>query len=120
MCVARLGEWQQTEIDCVIAIQDKREGPQTLPDLAIEFFGDSAPNPFWLTSAPPTNSEYQVRQAFDAGWRGAVWKTLRFEPIVNVSSRYGGIDYDGRTLLDLTNIELITDRTLDDKPRPVR
>src|SRR5262249_7951439 len=62
-------------------------------------------------SAPPTNSEYQVRRAFDAGWGGAVWKTLGFEPIVNVSSRYGGGDYDGRELLGLNNIELITHRT---------
>ena len=63
--------------------------------------------------APPTNSEYQVRRAFDAGWGGAVWKTLGDEPIVNVSSRYGGIDYDGRKVMGLNNIELITDRPLD-------
>ena len=45
-------------------------------DLSIDFCGVKAPNPFWLASAPPTNSEYQVRRAFDAGWGGAVWKTL--------------------------------------------
>ncbi len=58
-----------------------------MPDLSIEFCGVKAPNPFWLASGPPTNSEYQVRRAFDAGWGGAVWKTLADEPIVNVSSR---------------------------------
>jgi dihydropyrimidine dehydrogenase (NAD+) subunit PreA len=84
-----------------------------VPDLSVEFCGVKAPNPFWLASAPPTNSEYQVRRAFDAGWGGAVWKTLGFEPIVNVSSRYGAIDYDGRKVMGLNNIELITDRTLD-------
>ena len=47
-----------------------------MPDLSIEFCGVKAPNPFWLASAPPTNSEYQVRRAFDAGWGGAVWKTI--------------------------------------------
>jgi dihydropyrimidine dehydrogenase (NAD+) subunit PreA len=82
-------------------------------DLSIEFCGIKAPNPFWLASAPPTNSEYQVRRAFDAGWGGAVWKTIATEPIVNVSSRYGGIDYDRRKLVGLNNIELITDRPLD-------
>ena len=61
-----------------------------MPDLSVDFCGVKAPNPFWLASAPPTNSEYQVRRAFDAGWGGAVWKTLGREPIVNVSSRYGG------------------------------
>jgi dihydropyrimidine dehydrogenase (NAD+) subunit PreA len=84
-----------------------------VPDLSIEFCGVRAPNPFWLASAPPTNSEYQVRRAFDAGWGGAVWKTIAHEPIVNVSSRYGGVDYDGRKVVGLNNIELITDRTLE-------
>ncbi|NOX60196.1 MAG: NAD-dependent dihydropyrimidine dehydrogenase subunit PreA [Planctomycetes bacterium] len=84
-----------------------------LPDLTTEFCGVSAPNPFWLASAPPTNSAYQVRRAFEAGWGGAVWKTLNHEPIVNVSSRYGAVDYDGRKILGLNNIELITDRTLE-------
>ena len=83
-----------------------------MPDLSVEFCGVKAPNPFWLASAPPTNSEYQVRRAFDAGWGGAVWKTLGGEPIVNVSSRYGAIDYDGRKVMGLNNIELITDRPL--------
>jgi dihydropyrimidine dehydrogenase (NAD+) subunit PreA len=89
------------------------EHKQMMPDLSIEFCGVKAPNPFWLASAPPTNSEYQVRRAFDAGWGGAVWKTLGREPIVNVSSRYGAVDYDGRKVMGLNNIELITDRPLD-------
>jgi dihydropyrimidine dehydrogenase (NAD+) subunit PreA len=84
-----------------------------MPDLSIEFCGVKAPNPFWLASAPPTNSEYQVRRAFDAGWGGAVWKTLAHEPIVNVTSRYAAVDYDGRKVMGLNNIELISDRTLE-------
>jgi dihydropyrimidine dehydrogenase (NAD+) subunit PreA len=84
-----------------------------MPDLSIDFCGVHAPNPFWLASGPPTNSEYQVRRAFDAGWGGAVWKTLAHEPIVNVTSRYGAVDYDGRKVMGLNNIELITDRTLE-------
>jgi dihydropyrimidine dehydrogenase (NAD+) subunit PreA len=95
------------------------KGVFIVPDLSIEFCGVPAPNPFWLASAPPTNSEYQVRRAFDAGWGGAVWKTLGHEPIVNTSSRYGAIDYDGRKILGLNNIELITDRTLDDNLREI-
>jgi dihydropyrimidine dehydrogenase (NAD+) subunit PreA len=90
-----------------------------VPDLSIEFCGVKAPNPFWLASGPPTNSEYQVRRAFDAGWGGVVWKTLANEPIVNVTSRYGGIDYDGRKLMGFNNIELITDRTLDENLKEI-
>ena len=81
--------------------------------LETTFCGIRSPNPFWLASGPPTNSSYQVLRAFEAGWGGAVWKTLGHEPVVNVYSRYGGIDYDGRKLVGLNNIELITDRTLD-------
>src|SRR5947199_3472607 len=90
-----------------------RQVEYVMPDLSIEFCGVKAPNPFWLASGPPTNSEYQVRRAFDAGWGGAVWKTLAHEPIVNVSSRYASVDYDGRKVMGFNNIELITDRTLE-------
>src|SRR4051812_49520722 len=90
-----------------------------VPDLSIEFCGVKAPNPFWLASAPPTNSEYQVRRAFDAGWGGAVWKTLGFEPIVNVSSRYGGVDYHGGKLLRPKKNQPLTHPPPPHKPRGV-
>ena len=67
-------------------------------DLSINFAGIKAPNPFWLASAPPTNSGYQIMKAFEAGWGGAVWKTLGV-PVVNVSSRYGSIDYRNTRLV---------------------
>ena len=82
-----------------------------MADLSINFAGIKAPNPFWLASAPPTNSGYQVMKAFDAGWGGAVWKTLGI-PVVNVSSRYGSINYRNTRMAGFTNIELITDRPL--------
>ncbi len=83
-----------------------------MPDLSVDFAGIKSPNPFWLASAPPTNSGDQVKRAFDAGWGGAVWKTLGV-PIVNVSSRLGSLDYRGQRMIGLNNIELITDRPLD-------
>ncbi len=60
-----------------------------MADLRINFAGIKSPNPFWLASAPPTNMGSMIERAFDAGWGGAVWKTLG-EPIVNVSSRLAG------------------------------
>ncbi|SEU36010.1 NAD-dependent dihydropyrimidine dehydrogenase subunit PreA [Stigmatella erecta] len=83
-----------------------------MADLSIEFCGVRSPNPFWLASAPPTNTGDQVMRAFDAGWGGAVWKTLG-NPIVNVTSRFGGIDHGTTRLMGLNNIELITDRPLE-------
>ena len=83
------------------------------PDLSVLFAGKiKSPNPFWLASAPPTNCGEQVMRAFDAGWGGAVWKTLG-DPIVNVSSRYSSVDLNGQRMMGLNNIELITDRPLD-------
>src|SRR5213594_4455140 len=83
-----------------------------MADLAIDFCGIKSLNPFWLASAPPTNTGEQVMRAFDAGWGGAVWKTLG-EPIVNVSSRLAGLDQGPMRLIGLNNIELITDRSLE-------
>ncbi len=88
-----------------------------MPDLSCNIAGIKSPNPFWLGSGPPTNTAYQVRNAFDVGWGGAVWKTLTDDPIVNVASRYGGISLNNQKLMGLNNIELISDRTLEDNLR---
>jgi dihydropyrimidine dehydrogenase (NAD+) subunit PreA len=84
-----------------------------MADLTSNLAGIRSPNPFWLASAPPTNSGYQVMRAFKAGWGGVVWKTLCQEPIVNVTSRFAGLNLNGRKMLGMNNIELITDRPLD-------
>ena len=39
-------------------------------------------------------------RAFDAGWGGAVWKTIG-EPITNVSSRYSATDWNGQRMMGL-------------------
>ena len=88
--------------------------PLVEPNLAVNFAGIRSPNPFWLASAPPTNCGEQVMRAFDAGWGGAVWKTIG-EPITNVSSRYSSIDWNGQRMMGLNNIELISDRPLADQ-----
>jgi dihydropyrimidine dehydrogenase (NAD+) subunit PreA len=85
-----------------------------MADLASEFLGIRSPNPFWLASAPPTDKAYNVNRAFEAGWGGAVWKTLGEDPpIVNVSGpRYSAIHSNDRRVIGFNNIELITDRPL--------
>ncbi len=83
-----------------------------MADLSVNFAGIKSPNPFWLASAPPTNMGSMIERAFDAGWGGAVWKTLG-EPIVNVSSRLASIDHGAMRMIGLNNIELITDRPLE-------
>ena len=84
-----------------------------MADLSTVFAGIRSPNPFWLASAPPTDKAYNVVRAFEAGWGGVVWKTLGEDPpIVNVSSRYGAVSYNGVRVAGFNNIELITDRPL--------
>ncbi|HEY1743281.1 MAG TPA: NAD-dependent dihydropyrimidine dehydrogenase subunit PreA [Granulicella sp.] len=80
-----------------------------MPTLETTFAGIKCINPFWLASAPPTNCGEQIMRAFDAGWGGAVWKTIG-APITNVSSRYSSIDWNGQRMMGFNNIELISDR----------
>ncbi|MEO6911502.1 MAG: NAD-dependent dihydropyrimidine dehydrogenase subunit PreA [Edaphobacter sp.] len=81
------------------------------PDLSVNFAAIKSPNPFWLASAPPTNSGEQIMRAFDAGWGGAVWKTIGVQ-VTNTSSRYSSIDWNGQRMMGFSNIELISDRPL--------
>ncbi|MGA8264078.1 MAG: NAD-dependent dihydropyrimidine dehydrogenase subunit PreA [Ignavibacteriaceae bacterium] len=81
-------------------------------DLSINCGGIKSPNPFWLASAPPSNSAYQNCKAFEQGWGGTVWKTIG-EPVMNVCNRYGSVDYNGQKIAGLNNIELISDRPIE-------
>src|SRR6204780_2860619 len=85
-----------------------------MPDIGVRNFAGkiNSPNPFWLASAPPTNTGEMIMRAFDAGWGGAVWKTIG-EPITNVSSRYSATDWNGQRIMGFNNIELISDRTVE-------
>jgi dihydropyrimidine dehydrogenase (NAD+) subunit PreA len=89
-----------------------------MPTLKTSFAGIECLNPFWLASAPPTNCGEQIMRAFDAGWGGAVWKTIG-EPITNVSSRYSSIDWQGQRMMGFNNIELISDRPIETNLREI-
>ena len=89
-----------------------------MADLTVRFAGITSPNPFWLASGPPTNTGGQVMRAFDAGWGGAVWKTIG-EQIVNTSSRYAAIDLNGVKMMGFNNIELISDRPIETNFREI-
>ena len=87
--------------------------------LEVEFCGVKFPNPFVLSSAPPTTTGEMIMRAFDAGWGGAVTKTLVLEkvPMVNVSPRltsmaFPGFEDEPRKIYGFLNIELASDRKL--------
>lgn len=90
-----------------------------MANLEINFAGIKSPNPFWLASAPPTNSGYQVQKAFSQGWGGAVWKTIG-APVLNVCNRYGTVDYKGSKIIGLNNVELISDRSVEVNLKEIR
>src|SRR6266480_5448904 len=90
----------------------------TMADLRTNFAGIQSPNPFWLASGPPTNTYGQVAKAFDQGWGGAIWKTIG-EPIINVYSRYGSVDLGKTRMVGFNNIELISDRPIEDNLKEI-
>lgn len=88
-------------------------------DLRVEFAGVSFKNPFVLSSAPPTTTGEMMGRAFEAGWAGAVTKTLvtDADSIVNVTPRLASLSFPGspeepRKIYAFENIELVTDRSL--------
>jgi len=95
-------------------------------DQSTEFTGIRFPNPFMLASAPPTESESNIRRAFDAGWGGVVTKTIGLHQVHNVrgpKTRFLRLDNggtrtsmskrDGATVMASWNWELISDKPLD-------
>lgn len=89
-----------------------------MPDLTTDFARIRSPNPFWLASGPPTNTYGQVARAFDSGWGGAVWKTVG-DPIINVYSRYGAMDLGKTRMVGFNNIELISDRPIEENLKEI-
>lgn len=93
--------------------------------LAVTFTGLRFPNPFLLSSAPPTESDANIMRAFDAGWGGVVTKTIGLHPVVNVdgpktkflrASAEGELSMQkrpGTALHSSWNWELISDKPLD-------
>ena len=93
--------------------------------LEVTFTGLRFPNPFLLSSAPPTESDANIMRAFDAGWGGVVTKTIGLHPVVNVdgpktkflrASPDGQLSMQkrpGTALHSSWNWELISDKPLD-------
>lgn len=81
--------------------------------LKTDFSGLSFPNPFVLASAPPARTAEMMKRAFDAGWGGAVTKTIGMQGATNVRPRFGFLKERAR-VVGMTNFELISEKGLDD------
>src|ERR1700741_2551827 len=81
-------------------------------DLSITVNGMKFPNPFVLGSGPPGTNARVLAKSFDAGWGGAVAKTVSLESakVVNVVPRYGKLRSRATgEVIGFENIELISD-----------
>lgn len=88
--------------------------PECTPTLNVEFCGVSMPNPFLLASAPPTAFGDGIMRAFEAGWGGAVLKTLKPDGLLieDVTPRFGTIKDKKGGVIGFENFELVTKRDL--------
>lgn len=85
-------------------------------DLSITVNGMKFPNPFLLGSGPPGTNARVIAKSFDAGWGGAVAKTVSLESakVINVVPRYGKLkSRDNGHVIGFENIELISDRPIE-------
>ncbi len=83
-----------------------------MADLGIEFAGLNCMSPFMLASAPPTAKGEMIQRAFEAGWSGAITKTIALEAAIDARPRLARLAMANRTI-GLENIELISQRNLD-------
>ncbi len=85
-------------------------------DLSITVNGITFPNPFLLGSGPPGTNARVIAKSYEAGWGGAVAKTVSLESakVVNVVPRYGKLrSRTSGEVIGFENIELISDRPID-------
>ncbi len=77
--------------------------------LSTDFCGFALRSPFLLASGPATRDAGHIARGFEAGWAGAVTKTISLEPAsgVRLSPRFASV---GGGFL---NLELLSDRDLD-------
>lgn len=88
-------------------------------DLHINYLGKSLDNPFLLASGPPTADAQMLLRAFEAGWAGAVIKTLILEPVTNLHNRFA-VNKIGKNIVGFENIELLSERTPEDWFKDIR
>ena len=87
-----------------------------IQDLSVDFCGKHFVNPFTVAASPPSDRRERIERAFLAGWAGAVFKTtsVESEKVSLVYPMMDGISYMGRPQSALFNIDLISERHIDE------
>ena len=85
-----------------------------MADISTVFCGKKFINPFVIAASPSSDSLVKVERAFEAGWGGAVLKTIEPEgkqrPLAEPNM--GGLSYGGRTQMAFYNYDLCTQQSL--------
>ncbi len=90
-------------------------------DLSVEYCGLRFENPFILASAPPSDTYEMVRDAFRAGWAGAVLKTTSMEDyVVDIAYPCIAGTRSAGQLMGLGNIDNISEFHMDEMERAIR
>lgn len=84
---------------------------KALPSLAIEFCGIPCENPFFLGSSVIASSYDMIAKAFRMGWGGAVYKTISFGEIQEVSPRFDQVGKEGTPFIGFRNMEQLSVNT---------
>jgi len=77
-------------------------------NLSTSYLGKLFDNPFVLASAPPTATAALIRKGFEAGWGGAVIKTLDPEAVKNLKNRFASKKI-GKKIYAFSNFELLSE-----------
>lgn len=89
----------------------KPMAPGKLPSLEIEFCGVKCENPFFLGSSVVASSYEMIAKAFRIGWAGAVYKTMSFSEIREVSPRFDQVGKEGTPFIGFRNMEQLSVHT---------
>ena len=85
-------------------------------DLNINFAGVPFENPFTVAASPSSDNREKVRRALEAGWGGIVFKTTalpQHSPKL-AEPNMAGLSYAGKPQLAFYNIDLISERTVEE------
>lgn len=82
-----------------------------LPSLEIDFCGVHCENPFFLGSSVIASSYEMIAKAFRMGWAGAVYKTISFSEIKEVSPRFDQVGKEGTPFVGFRNMEQLSVHT---------
>lgn len=84
---------------------------ESLPSLAIDFCGIKCENPFFLGSSVIASSYEMIAKALSMGWGGAVYKTITFSNITEVSPRFDQVGKEGTPFVGFRNMEQLSVNT---------